>query len=73
MRTTARFFRLFASSLLFMAALVGQIVSSLVGAGYGDEDFAALIALQAPAAGVNLQGGPGEHEGDPDGGAVRRS
>jgi 3-hydroxyisobutyrate dehydrogenase-like beta-hydroxyacid dehydrogenase len=56
-----------------VAALVGQIVSSLVGAGYGDEDFAALIALQAPAAGVNLQGGPGEHEGDPDGGAVRRS
>jgi 3-hydroxyisobutyrate dehydrogenase len=37
-----------------VAALVGQIVATLVGEGYGDEDFAALIALQARAAGVDL-------------------
>jgi 3-hydroxyisobutyrate dehydrogenase len=39
-----------------VAALVGQIISTLVGEGYGDEDFAALIAMQAPAAGVTLRG-----------------
>jgi 3-hydroxyisobutyrate dehydrogenase-like beta-hydroxyacid dehydrogenase len=37
-----------------VAALVGQIVATLVGEGYGDEDFAALIAMQARAAGVDL-------------------
>lgn len=38
-----------------VAALVGQIVAALVGQGFGDEDFAALIAMQATAAGVDLQ------------------
>jgi 3-hydroxyisobutyrate dehydrogenase-like beta-hydroxyacid dehydrogenase len=37
-----------------VSALVGQIVTALVGEGYGDEDFAALIAMQARAAGVDL-------------------
>lgn len=37
-----------------VSALVGQIVTALVGEGYGDEDFAALIAMQAGAAGVDL-------------------
>lgn len=37
-----------------VSALVGQIVARLVGEGYGDEDFAALIAMEAKAAGVDL-------------------
>jgi 3-hydroxyisobutyrate dehydrogenase-like beta-hydroxyacid dehydrogenase len=37
-----------------VAALVGQIIATLVGQGYGDEDFAALIAMQAKAAGIAL-------------------
>jgi len=36
-------------------ALVDQIVATLVGSGYGDEDFAALVKMQAPAAGVDLR------------------
>jgi 3-hydroxyisobutyrate dehydrogenase len=37
-----------------VSALVGQIVARLVGEGYGDEDFAALITMEAKAAGVDL-------------------
>lgn len=37
-----------------VAALVSNIVSELVAAGYADEDFASLIAMQAGPAGVNL-------------------
>jgi 3-hydroxyisobutyrate dehydrogenase len=41
-----------------VSALVGQIVARLVGEGYGDQDFAALISMQARAAGVDLRNGP---------------
>jgi len=37
-----------------VAALVHQIVQSLVGRGYGEQDFAALIELQAQASGLDL-------------------
>jgi 3-hydroxyisobutyrate dehydrogenase len=37
-----------------VAALVHQLVQSLVGRGYGEQDFAALIELQAQAAGLDL-------------------
>jgi 3-hydroxyisobutyrate dehydrogenase len=37
-----------------VAAAVHQIVQSLVGHGYGEQDFAALIELQARAAGLDL-------------------
>ncbi len=37
-----------------VAALVHQIVQSLVGHGYGEQDFAALLELQAQAAGLEL-------------------
>jgi 3-hydroxyisobutyrate dehydrogenase len=37
-----------------VAALVHQLVQSLVGHGYGDEDFAALLELQAQSAGLSL-------------------
>ncbi len=37
-----------------VAALVYQLVQSLVGYGYGEQDFAALIELQARAADVQL-------------------
>jgi 3-hydroxyisobutyrate dehydrogenase len=37
-----------------VAALVHQIVQSLVGNGYGERDFAALIELEARAAGLEL-------------------
>jgi 3-hydroxyisobutyrate dehydrogenase-like beta-hydroxyacid dehydrogenase len=38
-----------------VSALVGQIIATLVGEGYGDEDFATLIRMQARAAGVELR------------------
>jgi 3-hydroxyisobutyrate dehydrogenase-like beta-hydroxyacid dehydrogenase len=38
-----------------VSALVGQIVAALVGEGHGDQDFAALIAMQARGAGVDLE------------------
>ena len=38
-----------------VSALVGQIIATLVGEGYGDEDFATLIKMQAGAAGVDLR------------------
>ena len=37
-----------------VAALVHQIVQSLVGQGYGGQDFASLLELQARAAGLEL-------------------
>ncbi len=37
-----------------VASLVHQIVQSLVGHGYGEEDFAALLRLQAQSAGLGL-------------------
>jgi len=37
-----------------VAALVHQLVQSLVGHGYGEQDFATLIELQAQAAGLDL-------------------
>jgi 3-hydroxyisobutyrate dehydrogenase len=37
-----------------VAALVHQIVQGLVGHGYGDQDFAALIELEAQSAGLHL-------------------
>jgi 3-hydroxyisobutyrate dehydrogenase-like beta-hydroxyacid dehydrogenase len=38
-----------------VAALVHQIVQVLIGHGYGDQDFAALIELEARAAGLALE------------------
>ena len=40
-----------------VSALVGQIVARLVGEGYGEQDFAALLSMQAKAAGVDLENG----------------
>jgi 3-hydroxyisobutyrate dehydrogenase len=37
-----------------VAAAVHQIVQSLVGRGYGDDDFATVIELQAQSAGLHL-------------------
>ncbi len=37
-----------------VASLVHQIVQSLVGRGYGEQDFAALLELEAQAAGLEL-------------------
>ncbi len=38
-----------------VAALVHQIVQGLVGRGHGEEDFAALLQLQAESAGLELE------------------
>jgi 3-hydroxyisobutyrate dehydrogenase-like beta-hydroxyacid dehydrogenase len=40
-----------------VSALVGQVIERLVGEGYGEQDFAALITMQAKAAGVDLENG----------------
>jgi 3-hydroxyisobutyrate dehydrogenase len=37
-----------------VAALVHQIIQSLIGHGYGEQDFATLIELEAAAAGLDL-------------------
>jgi hypothetical protein len=37
-----------------VAATVHQIVQALVGRGYGEQDFAALLELQAQSAGLDL-------------------
>jgi 3-hydroxyisobutyrate dehydrogenase len=37
-----------------VAALVYQIIQSLVGHGYGEQDFATLVELEAAAAGLDL-------------------
>lgn len=47
-----------------VAALVHQLVQSLVGNGFGQEDFATLIELQARASGLQLTS---EHAEVPDG------
>jgi 3-hydroxyisobutyrate dehydrogenase-like beta-hydroxyacid dehydrogenase len=47
-----------------VASLVHQIVQSLVGHGYGEQDFATVIELQAQSAGVELTS---EHAEVPDG------
>jgi 3-hydroxyisobutyrate dehydrogenase len=39
-----------------VAALVHQLVQGLVGRGWGEEDFAALIRMQAQSAGLDLVG-----------------
>jgi hypothetical protein len=38
-----------------VASLVHQIVQSLIGHGYGDQDFAALVELEAQSAGLRLE------------------
>jgi 3-hydroxyisobutyrate dehydrogenase len=38
-----------------VASLVHQIVQGLVGRGYGEQDFAALLQLQAESAGLELE------------------
>jgi len=37
-----------------VAGLVHQLIQGLVGRGYGDQDFAALLAMQADSAGITL-------------------
>ena len=37
-----------------VASLVHQLVQSLVGHGYAEQDFAALLQLQAQSAGLDL-------------------
>jgi 3-hydroxyisobutyrate dehydrogenase-like beta-hydroxyacid dehydrogenase len=37
-----------------VAALVHQIIQGLIGRGYGDDDFAALLELAASSAGLDL-------------------
>jgi 3-hydroxyisobutyrate dehydrogenase-like beta-hydroxyacid dehydrogenase len=37
-----------------VAALVHQLIQGLIGAGYGDQDFAALLELAAASAGMTL-------------------
>jgi 3-hydroxyisobutyrate dehydrogenase len=43
-----------------VASLVHQLVQSLIGRGYGDEDFAALLQMQADSAGLTLRSEPAE-------------
>ena len=38
-----------------VASLVHQLIQSLIGNGYGDRDFAALLQLEADSAGLTLQ------------------
>jgi hypothetical protein len=37
-----------------VAALVHQLIQGLIGRGYGDDDFAALLELEAASAGLEL-------------------
>jgi hypothetical protein len=37
-----------------VAALVHQLIQSLIGRGRGDDDFAALLELEAASAGLEL-------------------
>ncbi len=46
-----------------LASLATDVIASLVKAGYGDEDFAALIVMEAAEAGVDLGRGD-RREGD---------
>jgi 3-hydroxyisobutyrate dehydrogenase len=43
-----------------VASLVHQLVQSLIGHGYGDDDFAALLQMQADSAGLKLQSEPAD-------------
>jgi 3-hydroxyisobutyrate dehydrogenase len=43
-----------------VASLVHQLVQSLIGHGYGDEDFAALLQMQADSAGLTLHSEPAD-------------
>ena len=43
--------------MLFRSSLVHQLVQSLVGHGYVDQDFAALIELEGRSAGLTLESG----------------
>jgi 3-hydroxyisobutyrate dehydrogenase-like beta-hydroxyacid dehydrogenase len=47
-----------------VAAVVHQLIQGLVGRGYGDADFAALLQQQADSAGLALVS---EHADVPDG------
>jgi hypothetical protein len=47
-----------------VAATVHQLIQGLVGRGYGDADFAALLQQQADSAGLTLVS---EHADVPDG------
>ena len=47
-----------------VAAIVHQLIQSLVGRGYGDADFAALLQQEADSAGLTLIS---EHADVPDG------
>ena len=47
-----------------VAAIVHQLIQGLVGRGYGDADFAALLVQQAESAGLALVS---EHADVPDG------
>ena len=47
-----------------VAAIVHQLIQGLVGRGYGDADFAALLQQQAESAGLTLVS---EHADVPDG------
>jgi hypothetical protein len=38
-----------------VASLVHQIVQTLIGNGYGEQDFAALVELEAQSAGLALE------------------
>ena len=38
-----------------VASLVHQIVQAMIGQGYADQDFAALIELEARSAGLRLE------------------
>ncbi|HYZ52528.1 MAG TPA: NAD(P)-dependent oxidoreductase [Streptosporangiaceae bacterium] len=47
-----------------VASLVHQLVQGLIGRGYGESDFAALLQMQADSAGLRLES---EHADVPDG------
>src|SRR5262249_1056182 len=42
-----------------VAALVHQLIQSLIGRGRGDDDFAALLELEAASAGLGVNSGKG--------------
>lgn len=58
-----------------VAAVVHQIVQSLVGRGYGDQDFAAVLELQAQSSGLHLvsEGAEVSDGLDPAGGRAEAS
>ena len=40
---------------IWSISLVHQIVQALIGHGYGEQDFAALVELEAQSAGLQLE------------------